>query len=129
MMRKRDATIVNVTSRARKTSHKYGIEMPTDKYHFKRLDAKNGNTFWIDAIKKEIHDVGIAFEILEDNASMPMRHRKITAHLVFDMKMGFTRKARWVLDEYKAPSPAGSTHAGVVSRESVRIAFNYAALN
>ena len=43
--------------------------------------------------------------------------------------MDFTRKARWVLDGHKTPDPVGSTYAGVVSRESVRIAFTYAALN
>ena len=43
--------------------------------------------------------------------------------------MDFTRKARWVLDGHKTPVPIGSTYAGVVSRESVRIALTYAALN
>eukprot|EP00957_Ditylum_brightwellii_P135660 10345167-Ditylum_brightwellii.AAC.1 len=43
--------------------------------------------------------------------------------------MDFTRKARWVLDGHKTPDPAGSTYVGVVSRESVRIAFTCAALN
>ena len=46
-----------------------------------------------------------------------------------DVKMDFTRKARWVLDGHKTPDPIRSTFAGVVSRESVRIAFAYAALN
>ena len=46
---------------------------------------------------------------------------------MFDVKI--TRKARWVLDGHKTPKPTGSTYAGVVSRESVRIAFTYAALN
>ena len=33
------------------------------------------------------------------------------------------------MDENKTPNPIGSTYTGVVSRESVRIAFTYAALN
>jgi hypothetical protein len=45
------------------------------------------------------------------------------------MKMDFTRKARWVLDCHKLPTPEGPTCAGVVSKESVRIALTYAALN
>ena len=49
--------------------------------------------------------------------------------MIFDVKMDFTRKARWVLDGHKTPSVAGSTYAGVVSRETVRIALTYAALN
>ena len=43
--------------------------------------------------------------------------------------MDFTRKARWVLDGHKTPNPIGSTHAGVASRDSIRIAFTCAALN
>ena len=34
-----------------------------------------------------------------------------------------------VLDGHKTTDPVGSTYAGVVSRESVRITFTYAALN
>jgi hypothetical protein len=47
-------------------------------------------------------------------------------HIIWDLKMDFTR---CVLDGHKLPTPAGSTYAGVVSRESVRIALTYAALN
>eukprot|EP00957_Ditylum_brightwellii_P118675 9052095-Ditylum_brightwellii.AAC.1 len=43
--------------------------------------------------------------------------------------MNFTRKSRWVLDGYKTPDPVGSMYTGVVSREYVRSAFTYAALN
>ena len=129
VLRKRDVIIASVTQRARKTTHKYGIEMPTDIEHAKRLDEKNGNAFWIDAIKKEMHEVGVAFEILDSDVALPVGFRKVTGHLVFDVKMDFTRKARWVLDGHKTPPPEGSTYAGVVSRESVRIAFTYAALN
>ena len=39
------------------------------------------------------------------------------------------RKARWVKDGHNTPIPEWSTFAGVVSRESVRIAFTYATLN
>ena len=53
----------------------------------------------------------------------------MTGHIIFDVKMDFTRKARWVLDGHKTPEPIISTYADVVSRESVRIALTYAALN
>ena len=49
--------------------------------------------------------------------------------MVFDVKMGFTRKARFVLDFHKTVDPVGSTYENAVSRESVKIAFTYAALN
>ena len=103
--------------------------MPTSVKDAYEIDKKNKNDFWAKAIKKEMHDVGVAFEILEDDAATPVGWKPATGHLVFDVKMDFTRKARWVLDGHKTPEPIGSKYAGVVSRESVRIAFTYAALN
>ena len=49
--------------------------------------------------------------------------------LIFNIKMDFTWKARFVLDGHKTPDPEGSTWAGVVARDSVCIALTYAALN
>ena len=56
------------------------------------------------------------------------RGRKTSAHLLFDVKMDFTRKARWVKYGHRTPDPTTSAYAGVVSRESVRVALTYAAL-
>lgn len=128
-LRKRDVILAAVKKRIRKTTHKYGVEIPTSVEHAYELDAKNGNTLWRDALKKEMFNVGIAFEVLEQGQTAPKGWNKVTGHLVWDVKMDFTRKARWVLDGHKTGNPEGSTFAGVVSRESVRIAFTYAALN
>ena len=76
-----------------------------------------------------MYNVGVAFEILDEGAHPPHGWKQVTGHLVWDVKMDFTRKARWVLDGHKTPDPIGSTYAGVVLRESVRIALTYAALN
>ena len=43
--------------------------------------------------------------------------------------MDFTRKARWVKDGHRTVDPIGLNYAGVVSRDSVRIAFTITALN
>ena len=43
--------------------------------------------------------------------------------------MDFTRKARWFKDGHRTPDLEASKYAGVVSRESVRIALTYAALH
>ena len=43
--------------------------------------------------------------------------------------MNFTRKSRWIKDGHKTPDPKQSRFAGVVSRESIRIALTYTALN
>lgn len=128
-LRKRDVILSAVKSRLRRVTHKYGIEVPTTIEHAFKIDEANNNTFWRDAIEKEMKNVGVAFELLGDGVQAPHGWHKVTGHLVFDVKMDFTRKARWVLDGHKTPNPIGSTYAGVVSRESVRIAFTYAALN
>ena len=128
-LRKRDVIVAAVGSRTRKTIHKYGVEIPKDVHHAQELDKRNENTMWMDALVKEMFNVGIAFEVLEDKQSAPLGWSKVTGHLVWDVKMDFTRKARWVLDGHKTPDPIGSTYAGVVSRESVHIAFTYEALN
>ena len=47
---------------------------------------------------------------------------------MFDVKMDFMRKARWVLDGHKMPKPTGSTNVGVVSRDSVQIASHMSPL-
>ena len=43
--------------------------------------------------------------------------------------MTLERKARWVKDGHMTSEPETSTFAGVVSRESIRIALTYASLN
>jgi hypothetical protein len=50
----------------RKKTNKYGIEVPPSVVRAKELDRINGNTLRIDALKLEMHNVGIAFEVLED---------------------------------------------------------------
>ena len=128
-MRKRDIILSAVKSRLRKTTQKYGIGIPTSIDHAERIDTKNGNHFWRDAIELEIQNNGIAFNILDMGTNAPPGWSHVASHLVFDVKMDFTRKARWVLYGHKTPNPIGSTYAGVVSRKSVRIAFTYATLN
>lgn len=126
---KRNAIVAAVKSRKPKVTHKYGIEIPRNVHQALALDKQNNNTYWQDAIAKEMKNIGIAFEVLDDNEPTLVGWNKVTGHMIFDVKMDFTRKARWVLDGHKTPQVEGSTYAGVVSRESVRIALTYAAMN
>ena len=73
--------------------------------------------------------IEIAFQILGHDEHVPVGYKPATGHIIFDVKMDFTRKARWVLDGHKCEDPYGSTYAGVVSRDSVRIGLTYAMLN
>ena len=66
IMKKRDHIIASVKMRMKNITHKYGIEVPTSIEHAKKLDKQNNNTLWMDALKKEMANVGVAFEILEE---------------------------------------------------------------
>ena len=129
MLRKRDAIVYAIKTRVRKVTRKNGIEIPLDVEHAGRLDKSNGNDLWAKALAKEMYNVGVAFEILAAGQRAPKGWRLATGHLIWDIKMDFTQKARWVLDGHKTSTPEGTTFAGVVSRKSVQIIFVYAALN
>ena len=60
---------------------------------------------------------------------MPPGYKEIPCHMVFDVKMDFTWKARFVAGGHVTDPPSTLTYSSVVSRESVRIAFLIAALN
>ncbi len=77
---------------------------------------------------KEMGNVCVAFEILSPGMKAPPGWHKASGHLVFDVKMDFARKARWVKDGHKTPDSATSSFAGVVSHDSIRIALTHAAL-
>jgi hypothetical protein len=42
--------------------HKFGIELPKTVKEALELDKKKGNTFWADAIAKEMKGVCVAFK-------------------------------------------------------------------
>ena len=108
---------------------KYGMIIPTSITEAYEIDKENGKTLWRDAIKHKMENVSVAFEILEDGKRPSAAHKKLPFHMIYDIKMDFTRKSRLVAEGCRTPNSVRSTYAGVVSRESVRIAFTYVALN
>ena len=74
----------------------------------------------------------VAFEEFDgDEQDLPSGFQFIRCHMIFDVKMGenFRRKARMVAGGHMTSTPSSITYSSVVSRDSVRIAFLYAALN
>ena len=71
----------------------------------------------------------IAFQILEADEQPPVGYTEITCHVIFDVKMNLTRKARYVARGHLTDPPSSLTYASVVSRETGKIAFLIAALN
>ena len=128
-LKKVDLIICQIKARMKVTTHKYDIEIPRSIKDAKRLNEKNGNTLWMDVLAKEMMNVSVAFNILLKGESAPAGYKKASGHLVWDLKMDFTRKAWRVKDGHRTPDPAGSNFASFVSKENVHIAFTYAALN
>ena len=94
-----------------------------------QIDQQTGTSLWHDAIQKEMKNNAIAFEFLMPGANIPIGYKKISLHMVFDIKMDLTRKARLVAGGHMTEVPHNLTYSSVVSRESVRIMFLIAALN
>jgi hypothetical protein len=65
----------------------------------------------------------VAFKFLDENQGVPIGHKWIRSHLIFDVKMDFTRKARYVAGGHMTDPPASITYSSIVSRDSVHIAF------
>lgn len=112
-------------------THKYGIRVPKSVKQAKEIDAENGDTLWMDAIRMEMKNAMIAFEEYDGDVRDLVGYQEITGHLVFDVKLGenFRRKARFCADGHKTEAPSSITYSSVVSRDSVRIMLMIAALN
>ena len=52
-------------------------------------------------------ELGIAFEVLDDEIRAPIGWSKVTGYLVWDAKTDFTRKSIWFLDRNRTPNPVG----------------------
>ena len=130
VLKRRNRIIAAVCKRHAKKNYQFGIEVPTDLADAIRIDRKNGNTLWQDAIKQEMVTVKVAFRVLEPDEEIPPGYQEIKCHFVFSVKMeNFRRKVRYVAGGHVTEAPATLTYASVVGRETVRVALTLAALN
>ena len=84
-----------------------------------QIDRDTGTRHWRDAIEKEMKNVMVAFEFNDDDI-IPVGHLELTVHMVFDVKITLTRKARLVADGHKVPEVAKeSTFSSVPTRNSI----------
>jgi len=130
MVLRRKKRIIKATqSRHHRAGFKFGVQMPSSIPDAARLDHENGNTLWMDALRKEMSAVMIAFEVQPEKATHVPGYKKIPGHIVWDVKMDFTRKARYVAGGHRTDPPKAITYSSVVSRETIRIALLVAGLN
>jgi hypothetical protein len=97
-----------------------------------------GTDHWQRALNKEMSKVKVAWNARDDITPNDVQSGKVKdmigfqeigCHIVFDIKMDFTRKARFCAGGHTTDTPAAMTYSSVVSRDSVRIGFMLAALN
>ena len=138
VLRKRNRIIAKVKSRYWKTTHKFGIRVPKSVEEALAIDEETGTDFWRKALNKEMTKVKIAWKAVEGltpeqvrqgQAKQLIGYQEITCHVIFDVKMDFTRKARFVAGGHTTDTPGSITYSSVVSRDSIRIAFLIAGLN
>ena len=75
-----------VTFRIRRTIHKHGIEVPTSLKNIAEIDSRNKNTYWRDAIAKEMSSISVAFDMIETGQIAPVGFKRTSGHAMFDAK-------------------------------------------
>lgn len=138
VIKTRQSVIGKVKKRYWATTHKFGIRLPKSVDEALELDRRTKTDYWAKAIKKEMDKVKVAWLAREDCTPQQVRdgtvedlkaYQEIRNHLVFDVKMDFTRKARMVAGGHMTEAPGSLTYSSVVSRDSVRILLTVAAMN
>jgi hypothetical protein len=113
--------------------YKYGFEVPRNYDHAMRLDQKNKNSLWKDAVATELQQINDYQTFIDKGhhtkTSPPAGYKKIRVHLVFDVKHDGRHKARLVADGHLTDIPLDSVYSGVVSIRGFRLVLFLAELN
>jgi hypothetical protein len=137
-MRKRERIISKLQKKYWRTEYKFGVRIPKTVDEALQIDQMTGMKHWENAMKKEMGKVSVAYKPKDDVTPDDVRKgrvkdmigfQEIKCHMVFDMKMDFTRKARFVAGGHMTQPATSITYSSVVSRDSFRIAFLLATLN
>ena len=85
---------------------KFGVEVPKNVKDALRLDQKNGNTKWKDAIKKELEQLMEfnTFKVLDPGETNPPDHTFIPLLMTFDVKFDGRYKARICANGSRTPN-------------------------
>ena len=71
-----------VNARVRKTTHKYGTEVPTSVAHDKAIDKANGNTLWMTALALEMDTINVAFDFKKLGVFSPSEYTQASSHVI-----------------------------------------------
>jgi hypothetical protein len=95
------------------------LRLPKSVAETLKIDEETGTTFLMDAIRKEMEKVKVAFEFCESWTPHQVRdgtargdfvgYQEIDCHMIFDIKMDLTRKARFVAGGHTTETPTSIT--------------------
>ena len=92
---------------------KFGIKVPRTVEEAMKFDRISGTRLWKNAIDKELQNISVAFQFLEEGARVPVRYQYICCHFIFDVKLDGTRKARYVAGGHMTETPSSVTYSSV----------------
>ena len=134
---KREKKLLRLVKQAKLRSYrtaprfKHGFEIPKGYDHAVRLDQRNNNTKWQDAVKLEMSQMDEygTFKDYGKGGKPPSGYKKIRVHLVFDVKHDGRHKGWLVADGNLTDLPVDSIYSGVVSLQGVHLLLFIAELN
>jgi hypothetical protein len=113
--------------------YKNGFEVPKTYDQAMKLDAKNGNLKWQEAVETELCQINEYKTFIDKGhhtkTHQPPGYKKIRVHLIFDVKHDGRHKARLVADGHLTDIPLQSVYSGVVSLRGFRLVLFISELN
>ncbi len=108
---------------SRPLQEKYGVVIPRNVKHALQLDAEAGNTFWDDAIKKEIESLLAlnCFEFHQPDYKPSSDYQWTKLSMIFEVKQDGRRKARLVAGGHMVDPMGVNSRSTVVKGISVRL--------
>jgi hypothetical protein len=138
LLHRRNQIISKVKPQYWKMTHKFGVYLPKTVEEALEIDKATNMDLWRKAVNKEMAKVKIAGKTHDGFTPQQAREgevpdlfgfEEIGCHIVFDVKMDFTRKVCFVAGGHTITAPSSMTCSSVISRDSIQLAFLIASLN
>lgn len=111
--------------------YKFGVRVPNNVRDAFAEDQANGNTLWAEAMQKEVAGLNEfdTFRALDIGAKPPDGYTFVPLHWCYDVKFDGRRRARLVASGNWTEPLSTDAYSGVVSIDTIRIAFLLGELN
>lgn len=129
VMQKWNQMIKKVKKKYWKTTNKYRIWIPKTVAIALRFDKAVGTNYWSATIQKEVNEAKVAYiaidgatpeQVTANQVEQLHGFQEIKCHIIFDVKMDFTWKARYAAGGHMTETPNSLTYLSVVSWDCVK---------